>query len=350
MILSADIGGTKTNVALFAAQGKGLRQVAGETYASREHRSLDEIIDKFLAVHDGRISRACFGVAGPVKHGRSETTNLAWVVDSTRLARKLGLKRVGLLNDMEATAWGIAALKPRDVGVINRGGADPKGNAAVIAAGTGLGEAGLQWNGMEHLPFASEGGHSDFAPRNELEIELLQYLRQQFGRVSYERVVSGPGLHNIYRFFRDIKKAEEPTWLAEELSHGDAAAVISRVALEGRAPICEQALNQFVQIYGAEAGNLALKMMATAGVYLGGGIAPKIAERLKSGDFLEAFFSKGRLRPLMEQVPVRIILNDGAALLGAATWALRQGPADWRIRPSHSAVRRRPTRASARRK
>src|SRR5216683_2329307 len=273
MILSADIGGTKTNVALFAAQGKGLRQVAGETYASREHRSLDEIIDKFLAVHDGRISRACFGVAGPVKHGRSETTNFAW-----------------------------------------------------------------------------EGGHSDFAPRNELEIELLQYLRQQFGRVSYERVVSGPGLHNIYRFFRDIKKAEEPAWLAEELSHGDAAAVISRVALEGRAPICEQALNQFVQIYGAEAGNLALKMMATAGVYLGGGIAPKIAERLKSGDFLEAFFSKGRLRPLMEQVPVRIILNDGAALLGAARWALRQGPAGWRIHPGRSAVRRRPIRQSARRK
>ena len=350
MILSADIGGTKTNVALFAAQGKGLRRVALETYASREHRSLDEIIDQFLAIHDGRISRACFGVAGPVKQGRSETTNLAWVVDSARLAHKLGLKRVGLLNDMEATAWGIAALKPRDIEVINPGSADPKGNAAVIAAGTGLGEAGLQWNGMEHLPFASEGGHSDFAPRTELEVELLRYLMQQFGRVSYERVVSGPGLHNIYGFFRDIKKAEEPAWLGEELSQGDPAAVISRVALEGRASICEQALNQFVQIYGAEAGNLALKMMATAGVYLGGGIAPKIAERLKSGDFLEAFFSKGRLRPLMEQVPVRIILNDGAALLGAARWALRQGPAGWRIHPGRSAVRRRPIRQSARRK
>jgi len=341
MILSADIGGTKTNVALFAAQGKGLRKVAGETYASRDHGSLDEIIDRFLAIHDGRVSRACFGVAGPVKQGRSETTNLPWVVDAARLARKLGLKRVGLLNDMEATAWGIAALKPRDIEIINRGNADPKGNGAVIAAGTGLGEAGLQWNGVEHLPFASEGGHSDFAPRNELEVELLEFLRQQFGRVSYERVVSGPGLHNIYRFFRDIKKAEEPAWLGEELSEGDASAVISRVALEGRAAICEQAMDQFVQIYGAESGNLALKMMATSGVYLGGGIAPKIAERIKRGDFLEAFASKGRLRPLMEQIPVRIILNDGAALLGAARWALREGPTGWRLPRGHSAVRNR---------
>jgi glucokinase len=348
MILSADIGGTKTNVALFAAQGKSLRPVAMETYASREHQSLDEIIDQFRAVHRGPTSRACFGVAGPVKHGKSETTNLPWVVDSTQLARKLGLQRVGLLNDMEATAWGIAALNPQDIATVNPGGADPQGNLAVIAAGTGLGEAGLQWNGKEHLPFASEGGHSDFAPRNDLEVELLRYLTAQFGRVSYERVVSGPGLHNIYRFFRDIKKAEEPVWLGEELSHGDPAAVISRVALEGRAPICERALDQFVQIYGAEAGNLALKMMATAGVYLGGGIAPKIAQRLKSRDFLDAFFSKGRLRPLMEQVPVRIVLNDGAALLGAARWALRQGPVGWQIHHKHSEIRRRPSRAARR--
>ncbi len=350
MILSADIGGTKTNVALFQISGKVLRSVAMETYASREHSSLEEILEKFLAVRDGSVSRACFGVAGPVKHGRSETTNLAWVVDSSHLARMLGLRRVGLLNDMEATAWGIGALAPKDLAVINPGRPDPQGNGAVIAAGTGLGEAGLEWNGKERWPFASEGGHSDFAPRNELEIELLRYLAAKFGHVSYERALSGPGLHNIYNFLRDTKRAEEPAWLAEELAREDPSAVISRVALEERAAICERAMDYFVEIYGAEAGNLALKMMATAGVYLGGGIAPKIAARLKRRDFLEAFVSKGRLRPLLEDVPVSIILNDGAALLGAARWAQQQGPEGWRVRLHRPRVQTNAARRRAERK
>ncbi len=339
MILAGDIGGTKTNVALFAVKNGVLRRLAMETYASREHRGLEEIIESFLAAHPQRISRAGFGVAGPVKGGQVRTTNLPWVVDSTELAHQLGLRQVGLLNDIEATAWGIAALKPSDLVVVNVGSADPQGNAAVIAAGTGLGEAGLVWNGKAHWPFASEGGHCDFAPRNELEIELLQYLSAQFGRVSYERVLSGPGLHNIYRFFREIRGAEEPPWLAEELAQGDPAAVISRVALEGRAAICEQSLDVFVRIFGAETGNLALKMMANAGVYLGGGIAPKIARRLKHPAFVEAFASKGRLRPLLEQVPVRLIVNELAGLVGAARSTLYHRP-----------LGRRPGRARARRR
>jgi glucokinase len=321
MILAGDIGGTKTNVAVFAVKNGVLRRQAMETYASREHRGLEEIIKRFRAAHPQPISRACFGIAGPAKGGRIVTTNLPWVVDSKELASVLGLRRVGLLNDTEATAWGVDALQPEDFVIIHAGHADPEGNAAVIAVGTGLGEAGLEWTGKAHWPFASEGGHSDFAPRNELEIELLRYLTTQFGHVSYERVLSGPGLHNIYRFFREVRKAEEPAWLAEELAQGDPAAVISRVALEGRAAICEQSLDVFVQIFGAETGNLALKMMATAGVYLGGGIAPKIAERLQHSAFVEAFASKGRLRPLLEQVPVQLIINELAALLGAARWA-----------------------------
>ena len=326
MILAGDIGGTKTNVALFALKNGVLRRQAMETYASREHRGLDEIIRRFLAAHRQSISRACFGVAGPVKGGRIRTTNLPWVVDSKVLADRLGLRQVGLINDTEATAWGIDGLQRDDFVSIHAGHADPQGNAAVIAVGTGLGQAGLEWTGKTHWPFASEGGHGDFAPRNELEIELLRYLTAQFGRVSYERVLSGPGLHNIYRFFRESRRAEEPVWLAEELAQGDPAAVISRVALEGRAAICEQSLDVFVQIFGAETGNLALKMMATAGIYLGGGIAPKIAERLQHPTFVEAFASKGRLRPLLEQMPVRLVTNELTALLGAARWTLYHRP------------------------
>jgi len=350
MILAGDIGGTKTNVALFGIAGKSLRLVAMETYVSREYGSLEEILSQFLSVNRGQISRACFGIAGPVKDGRSATTNLSWLVDSRSLARMLGLRGVGLLNDMEASAWGIAALEQKDLAVINPGTAVPTGNAAVIAAGTGLGEAGLEWNGTERWPFASEGGHSDFAPRSELEFELFRYLKGEFGRVSYERVLSGPGLHNIYRFLRDTKRLDEPAWLAEELTQGDPSAVISQVSLEGRAEICERALELFVEIYGAEAGNLALKMMATAGVYVGGGIAPKIAERLEAGPFLEAFVSKGRLRPILEQIPVMLVLNERTALLGAARWALRQGPNHRITRPRRRSIPRRGVRASAKRR
>ncbi len=321
MILAGDIGGTKTNLAFFEVQGRGLMPVAEGTFASREHASLDDIVRRFVSVHALPIDRAGFGVAGPVKHGRCEAVNLPWVVEARRLARELGLESVALLNDLEANAYGIAALAPEDFVVLNAGAPDAKGNAAVIAAGTGLGEAGLYWDGKQHRPFASEGGHADFAPRQALEADLLRYLLAQFEHVSYERVVSGPGLYNIYRFLRDTGRREEPLWLGEEMRVGDPAAAITRAALAGTSPLCGQALDLFVSIYGAEAGNLALKVMATGGVFVGGGIAPKIIAKLRETIFTKAFTAKGRLRPLLEAVPVRVILNDKTALLGTARYA-----------------------------
>jgi glucokinase len=265
MILAGDIGGTKTNLAFFEVQGRRLMPVAGETFASREHASLDDIVRRFVSAHALPIDSACFGVAGPIKHGRSEAVNLPWVVEARQLASDLGLATVALLNDLEANAYGIAALAPEDFVVLNAGAPDAEGNAAVIAAGTGLGEAGLYWDGKQHRPFASEGGHADFAPRHALEADLLRYLLAQFEHVSYERVLSGPGLYNIYRFLRDTGRGEEPSWLRQEMRAGDPSAAITRAALTGTCPLCGQALDLFVSIYGAEAGNLALAALSRAG-------------------------------------------------------------------------------------
>jgi glucokinase len=318
MILAGDIGGTKTKLALFELEGERLKLVVEEAFRSREHGSLDEVVGKFVSVHQPPVERASFGIAGPVTDGSCATSNLAWRVDARQLADGLGLEAVGLINDLEANAYGIAALGPEDFAVLNAGAPEADGNAAVISAGTGLGEAGLYWDGRQHRPFASEGGHTDFAPRNELEVDLLHYLLDRFARVSYERVLSGPGLLNIYSFLRDTGRGEELPWLAEQMKGRDPAAVISQAALEGRSELCVQALDMFVSLYGAEAGNLALKVMATGGVYVGGGIAPKIIAKLNDGTFTKAFMAKGRLTPLLEGIPIRVILNDQTALLGAA--------------------------------
>lgn len=321
MFLAGDIGGTKTNLACFGVEGKHLSSVAAGSFSSREHASLDEIVRQFMSVHHLRVKHACFGIAGPVRHGRCEAMNLAWVVDARQLAGELGIATVTLINDLEANAYGIAALEPKDFVVLNEGAPDGQGNAAVIAAGTGLGEAGLYWDGKQHRAFACEGGHADFAPRNALEIDLLRYLLTQFGHVSYERVLSGPGLYNIYKFLRDTGRGEEPVWLSEEMRQHDPSAAISRAALEGSCVLCVQALHLFVALYGAKAGNLALTIMAAGGVFVGGGIAPKIIEKLTDGTFMAAFTAKGRMKPVLEAMPVRVILNDKTALLGAARCA-----------------------------
>ena len=326
MILAGDIGGTHTRLVFFQERGGGLTAVAEETFPSREHASLEAVLQKFIAAHSFPITCACFGIAGPVGHGRCDATNLPWVVDSSLVARELGLKSVGLINDLEANAWGVAVLETKDFVVLNEGAAGASGNAAIISAGTGLGEAGLYWDGRRHRPFATEGGHTDFAPRNNLEMELLDYLLKQFQRVSYERVVSGPGLLNIYHFLRDNGRGEEPPWLAERIRQQDPAAVVSEAGLNGESELCVQALDLFVSIYGAEAGNLALKVMATGGVYLGGGIAPKIVQKLRDPVFLNAFTFKGRMRPLLQAMPVRVILNPKTALLGAARFAMVCAP------------------------
>ena len=320
MILAGDIGGTNTRLAILERADRCPRVIVEQTFPSREHKSLDKIVLKFLGEHDLTIKRACFGVAGPVSNRQSKPSNLPWVVDADQLERLFGFD-VSLVNDLEAHALGLGALGAKDFAVLNEGTLDAEGNAAIIAAGTGLGEAGLHIYGKTRRPVASEGGHSDFAPRNELEIELLRYLLQRFQHVSYERVLSGPGLLNIYKFLRDTGRGEEPAWLADEMRRSDPPIVISQAALGGMSDICVQALDLFISIYGAEAGNLALKMKATGGVFLGGGIAPKIIEKLNGRAFMEAFVAKGRMRPLLEAISVRVILNDKTALLGAAICA-----------------------------
>jgi glucokinase len=266
---------------------------------------------------------ACFGIAGPVHHGRVETSNLPWVIEQSRLAKQIQLPGTLLINDLEANAWGIGALSSEDLIPLNHVG-PATGNQAVIAPGTGLGEAGLYWNGSQHEVFACEGGHADFAPRGNLQIELLQFLESRYGHVSYERVLSGPGLVNVYEFLRGKGYGDEPAGFAAQLEHGDAAAVISGAALDGSNRLAEQALDLWISVYGAEAGNLALKAMATGGIFLSGGITPKLLPKLSGPLFMRAFLEKGRLRSLLETIPVQVITNDKAGLLGAARCAAAQ--------------------------
>lgn len=318
MILAGDIGGTKTNLAFY---NESLEPLVAQTFPSQEHGGLGEILGRFLVDSKLRPQQAAFGVAGPVRDGRCKATNLPWVVDSEDLADQLDLDRVGLINDLEANAHGIPALRKQDLAVLNEGTPDPHGNAAVIAAGTGLGEAGMYRHHDAYLPFACEGGHSGFSPRNDLEIELLRFLFTRHEYPDVEHVLSGPGLHAIYDFLRESGRGKEPSWMTEEIKRHDPSAVISQAALENRCPMAVQALDIFVSIYGTEAANLALKIMATGGVYIGGGIAPKILPKLQDGTFMRAFRTTGVMRGILEAIPVCVILNDKTALLGAACYA-----------------------------
>ena len=324
MILAGDIGGTHTRIALFQQEAARLKLMVEHVYPSREHKSLDEIVSLFMSDEHVHVDHACFGVAGPVLHGEVSTPNLAWVVSAVQLARQIGIETVWLINDLQAHASGIDDLAPEDFIALNTIDSGI-GNAALIAAGTGLGEAGLYWDGVRRWPFPCEGGHTDFAPRNDIEITLLQYLLKKFGRVSYERVLSGPGLLNIYEFLRDTRIEEEAAWLKDELARStDPAALISEYGLKSKTPICERVLDIFVSVYGAEAGNLALKIMATGGLFVSGGIAGKILPKMTNGTFLEVFISKGRLQPVMETIPVKIIVNERIGLIGAARYAAMQ--------------------------
>jgi glucokinase len=321
MILAGDIGGTNTRLALFEMKDGQPQAVTEEIYPSHDYSGLEEIIEKFLRAHPAKLDSAGIGIAGPIRDGRCVATNLPWVVDCRTIIACTGLPSVVLLNDLESNAYGIATLAASDFLVLQEGAANPAGNAAVISAGTGLGEAGLYWDGAQLHPFPSEGGHSSFATEGDLAFELLQYLAKRYGHVSCERVISGPGLHNIFEFLCDTGRGHAPDWLIEEMRNGDSSAAISRAALDNRSDLCTQALDLFVRAYGAEAGNLALKVLATGGVYLGGGIAPKIRQKLQDGAFIEAFLAKGRMRLLLETIPIRIILNENTALRGAARGA-----------------------------
>src|SRR5579871_185741 len=318
MILAGDIGGTNTRLALFEGTPNRLTPRDIEVFPSPQFSGLPEIVRKYLAKHNQTVEAAAFGLPGAVVDGRVQTTNLPWIVDSRHLADELHLERVDLINDLFANASGIVLLQDSDFVVLNQGTPSPTGNRALVSAGTGLGEAGLLAEADGGFrPFPSEGGHCDFAPTNEVQMDLLRYLFGKFEHVSYERVLSGPGLHNIFDFLRDTKRAEEPAWLADEIKHADPSACIAKAAIAGTAEIATQALEIFISIYGAETGNLTLKVVATSGAFLGGGIAPKIVSKLQGPTFMKAFTAKGRFEQLLTNVPVRVITNDKTALFGA---------------------------------
>jgi glucokinase len=320
MILAGDVGGTKVHLALYDFIDGKLEYTRDKQYPAKQYSGLEEIVKEFLGAE--KATAACFGVPGPVRDGRLRLTNLPWTLDSRELAASLAIDHVFLINDLEANCYGVAELSADQIFTLSEGDASQVGNQALIAAGTGLGEGFLIWNGRQHLPYPSEGGHADYAPRNEDEIDLLRFLKQKYnGRISFERVVSGMGLTNIYEFLREVRGMEEPAWLAKRIAIEDPNAVITELALAAKSEICEKAMDMFVSAYGAEAGNLALKVLSLGGLYVGGGIAPRILEKLKDGAFLKAFTDKGRLSQLLVNMPVRVILESRAALMGAAAYA-----------------------------
>lgn len=325
MILAGDIGATRTRLAAFETTGSRLQCVVEKTYPSQQYDGLSTILAGFIKTEGIPVHSACLGVAGPVRGGRSKISNLPWIIDSRELAKQLRLDSAGLLNDLEAYAYGIDALESKDFITLSEGVEDAEGNRAVISAKTGLGMAGLFWDGFRHHPFACEGGHADFAPRNDLEMELLGYLQKKYGRISYERILSGPGIKNIYDFLRDTHKAEEPDWLRQQMDAApDPPPLISQLALEGKAPICDQALSIFVSVFGAETGNSALKFMSTGGVFIGGIIAAKIVPKMKDPVFMQSFLDKGRMGTLLKDMPLKIVLNDDCGIIGAARYTLIQ--------------------------
>jgi glucokinase len=355
MILAGDIGGTKINLALYDWQKERIDPIREDTVWTADYESLEEVLTDFLdepapadsMVNPSRpdeviehsedslsetsppalrasLTAACFGVPGPVLDNTCRTTNIPWIIEGAKLAEFLHIPHVRLVNDLEATAYGLKLLRPDEMEDLNPNAPSPppEDTRVLLAAGTGLGESLLLWTGKDYHICPSEGGHADFAPNNDLEIDLLRYLRTQYLHVSYERVLSGPGLYSIYQFLRDIKK-NEPTWFAEKLPAGDPAALIAEAGLSGKPDICKEALQLFVSIYGAEAGNMALKVLAWGGVYLGGGIAPEILPALREETFMKAFLAKGRYKRLLAKVPVRVVLNPRTAMLGAASLAAK---------------------------
>ncbi len=317
LVLAGDVGGTKTHLGLYeaAARGEAPRLLREQRYPTQAYKSLEDVCAEFIAAD--RVAAACFGVPGPVIKGRAHATNVPWEMAEQSLAQMLGA-RTRLINDLGATAYGMIHLGPGEFEVLQQGTfAVHHANIAVIAAGTGLGEAALVFEDGRFHAVASEGGHADFAPRGDEQIELLRFLTPQFDHVSCERVLSGPGLVNISRFVRTRAAEPEPDWLARELAAGDPAAAITDAAIAGRDAACVRALEMLCEIYGAEAANLALKVLALGGVYLGGGIAPKILPILRRGGFIRSFLAKGRLADLLRGIEVRVSLNDSAALIGA---------------------------------
>ncbi len=327
MILAGDVGGTKVHLSLYNFADGKLVPVRDKKFPAANYATLDDVVKEFLADDESlkqQIVASCFGCPGPVRDGRLKLTNLPWELDARALQKSLGIEHIFLINDLEANGYGIPELSSDMIFTLHEGDKSAVGHRGLVSAGTGLGECLLIWDGQRrrHTPVPSEGGHADFSARTEREIALLNYLRRTLnGRVSAERVVSGLGLKNVYAFLRDDQKMEEPEWLRERMQNEDQSAVIGTLAEEGTSDICVEAMNIFAGAFGAEAGNMGLRVLAHGGIYLGGGIAPKALKVLQNGSFTKAFLDKGRLSPVLETVPVRVILDDTCALLGAAAYA-----------------------------
>lgn len=322
MYLVGDIGGTKTILTTIETK-RPIKPLNIKKYKSTDYKGLQNIIDEYLKEVPGEIEGASFGIAGPVKQNRVQATNLPWVIDGKEIAEALHIKETFLLNDLEANAYGLFALGKEDFHVLNKG-EESEGNRALISAGTGLGEAGLIYDGKKHTPFACEGGHCDFAPRNDLEIRLFQKAKESFSRISYERFLSGKGISLIYYFLLEENNKTLSLEMEKLFREQDPAQVISNMGLAKEDLLCEQALDLFISIYGAEAGNLALKFLPLNGLYVGGGIAPKLLEKFKEKIFFKAFKDKGRFESFLSDIPIKIVLNDQAALLGAGEYIIRK--------------------------
>lgn len=322
LFLVGDIGGTKTLLAIYRVVGKTVECVRQEKFQSRDHASLEEVIDLFLEKE--KIQKACFGIAGPIVDQVCKTTNLPWVVSSKKISSRFKIPKVSLINDLTAHAYGLQGLTKKELVVLNKGKAEKRGNQCFVAAGTGLGEAPIFFDGKSLIPSGSEGGHADFAPRNEREVELFFYLRKQFGHVSYERVLSGRGLIHLYQFLIDQGYYKEKALVKKEGAEGDLAAVITEFGKSGKCPACKEAIRWFCSLYGAEAGNFALKVLAIGGVFIGGGVAPKMIEEMRSGEFMEAFIDKGSFSPLLKKIPVYVVMDANTALKGAVNFLKNQ--------------------------
>jgi glucokinase len=326
VILAGDIGGTKCNLALYEIRGASHRKIVKERYESREFPTFEEMISKFLIdtraetkdAGANAIEAAGFGVAGPVIDRRVKATNLPWIVDASALAAQLATPHVVLLNDLEATAHSLALLDPSEVSMLNQGIAAPQAAQALLAAGTGLGEAILFWDGTRHVVASTEGGHVDFAPRNEQEIGLLRYMKKQHEYVSVELILSGRGFRTIHSFLD--ASVIHSSFAGPE---ADSAPEITHLALEGQCPVCVQTLDLWVSMYGAEAGNLALKALARGGVWVAGGIAVKIHKKMEDGIFFRSFCAKEKFSALLAQIPIHMVLNEDAPLIGAMSKAIQ---------------------------
>ena len=330
MLLAGDTGGTKTILALYGEGSNPTSPLREETYPSSRFDSLEAVVKEFLQVRKAehpQVTRAVFGVAGPVVAGRATLPNLPWVIEETKIKEQFGFQQVIMINDLEAIGHAVPALADSDLETIKSGSAEHRGNIAVLAPGTGLGETFLSWNGNRYTVHPSEAGHGDFAPVDELQIGLLEYMLERFDHVSYERVCSGMGIPNIFAYIRDRGLAEEPAWLAEELARGiDPNAVIINKAKQSQPDcrICTLTVETFVAILAAEAGNMVLRHVATGGLYLGGGIPPRIIPFLQHPNFRKWFLRKGRLAHLPEKTPVRVIMHPKTALVGAASLGLQE--------------------------